>query len=49
MRSNLASSIEAVVQRCFVKNVFWEILQNLQENTCASESVFLTKLQATFL
>ena len=27
--------IEAVAQRCFVKKVFLEILQNSQENTCA--------------
>ena len=27
---------EAVAQRCFVKKMFLEILQNLQENTCAS-------------
>ena len=26
---------EAVAHRCFVKKVFLEILQNLQENTCA--------------
>ena len=36
---------EAVVQRCSVKNVFWEISQNSQENTCARVS-FLIKLQA---
>ena len=35
---------EAVVQRCFVKNVFLEMLQNSQENTCARVS-FLIKLQ----
>ena len=27
---------EAVVRRCFVKKVFLKILQNSQENTCAS-------------
>ena len=36
---------EAVVQRCSVKKVFLEILQNSQENTCARDS-FLIKLQA---
>ena len=35
---------EAVVQRCSVKKVFFEISQNSQENTCAS--LFLIKLQA---
>ena len=44
-------STEAVVQRCSVKNVFYEISQNSQENTFAKVS-FLMKLQtwpATFL
>ena len=36
---------EAVAQRCSINKVFLEILQNLQENTCASAS-FLIKLQA---
>ena len=36
---------EAVTQKCFVKNVFLEILQNSQENMCARVS-FLKKLQA---
>ena len=36
---------EAVVQRCSVKKLFLQILQNLQENTSARVS-FLTKLQA---
>ena len=36
---------EAVVQRCSVKKVFLEMLQNSQENTCARVS-FLIKLQA---
>ena len=40
--------IEAVVQRCSVKNVFLEISQNLQENNCARVS-FLTKLLASGL
>ena len=34
---------EAVVQRCSVKEVFLEISQNLQENTCVRVS-FLIKL-----
>ena len=37
--------LEAVDQRCSVNNVFIEISQNLQENTCARVS-FLIKLQA---
>ena len=36
---------EAVIQRCFVKNVFLEISPNSQENTCVTVS-FLVKLQA---
>ena len=40
--------LEAVVRRCSVKNLFLEILQNSQENTCARVS-FLTKLQASDL
>ena len=36
---------EAVVQRCSVKKMFLEILQNSRENTCAGVS-FLVKLQA---
>ena len=39
---------EAVAQRCYVKNVFLEISQNSQENTCARVSV-LIKLQASGL
>ena len=35
---------EAVVQRCFVENVFLEFSQNSQENTCARVS-FLMGLQ----
>ena len=35
---------EAITQRCSVKKVFLEILQNLQENTCALVS-FLKTLQ----
>ena len=38
--------IEAVDQRCSLKKVFLEILQNSQENTCAWVS-FLIKLQAS--
>ena len=41
-------TIETVVQRCSVKKVFLEILQNSQENTCARVS-FLLKLQASGL
>ena len=40
--------LEAVVQRCSVKEVFLEISQNSQENTCTRVS-FLIKLQASFL
>ena len=36
--------IEAVIQRCSVKKVFFKILQNSQENPCISAS-FLIKLQ----
>ena len=36
--------MEAVVQKCSVKKVFLETLQNSQENTCARVS-FLIKLQ----
>ena len=36
---------EEVVQRCSVKKVFLEILQNSQGNTCARVS-FLIKLEA---
>ena len=35
---------EAVVQRCSVKKVFLELLQNSQENTCVRVS-FLIKLK----
>ena len=38
--------IEAVAKKCSVKEVFLEILQNSQENTCATVS-FLIKLQAS--
>ena len=34
---------EAANQRCSMKKVFFKILQNLQENTCARAS-FLRKL-----
>ena len=37
---------EAVAWRCSVENVFLEIPQNSQENTCARVS-FLIKLQAS--
>ena len=37
---------EAGIQKCSVKKVFLEILQNSQENTCARVS-FLIKLQAS--
>ena len=37
--------MEAVTQRCSVKKVFLEILQNSQENTCARVP-FLIKFQA---
>ena len=40
-----SEKIEAVAQRCSVKKVFLEILQNSEENTCA-RVFFLTKLQA---
>ena len=33
---------EAVVRRCSVKKVFFEILQNSQENTCARVSFLLS-------
>ena len=32
--------LEAVVQRHFVKKMFLEISQNLQENTCATEHLW---------
>ena len=38
---------EVVIQRCYVKKVFFEISQNSQENTCARVS-FLIKLQLKF-
>ena len=37
--------VKAVAQRCFVKTVLLEILQNSQENTCA-RVFFLIKLRA---
>ena len=37
--------LEAVAQSCSIKNVFLEISQNSQENTCAWVS-FLVKVQA---
>ena len=39
---------EAVVQMCSVKKVFFKILRNLQETTCARDSS-LIKLQASGL
>ena len=39
---------EAVARMCSVKQVFLEISQNSQENTCARDS-FLIELQAFFL
>ena len=45
---NTFLTAEAVVRRCSKKKVFLEISQNLQENTCATES-FLIKLQASGL
>ena len=38
-------NLEAVVQRCSVKKVFFEISQNSQKNICARVS-FLIKFQA---
>ena len=40
--------IEAIVERCSVKNVFLEISQNSQENTCARVS-FLIKFSTSSL
>ena len=40
--------IEAVAQRCSIKKVFLEILENSEENTCARVS-FLIQLQASGL
>ena len=37
---DLLECIEAVIQRCSVKQVFLEISQNLQEDTCARVSFF---------
>ena len=34
---------QAVAQRCFVKKLFLEILQNSEENTCARVSLFFNK------
>ena len=42
----LLLATEAVIQRCSVKKVFFEISRNSQENTCARVS-FLIKLQAS--
>ena len=43
---NQPKDSEAVAQRCSVKNVFLQISQNSQENTCPRVS-FLIKLQAS--
>ena len=40
---------EAVVQKCSVKKVFFEISQNSQENTCASVSFSIRRPQPTTL
>ena len=39
--------LEVVVQRCSTKNIFLEISQNSQDNTCARAS-FLIKLQVSW-
>ena len=46
LHSGVLILLEAVVQRCSVKKVFLEILQNSQKNTCVRVS-FLMKLQAS--
>ena len=43
----LQQTSEAAVQKCFVKQVFLEISQNSQENTCARVS-FLIKFSTLF-
>ena len=48
IRWNVFQYVEAVAQRCSVKKVFLEILQNSRENTCARVSC-LIKLQASGL
>ena len=48
IRWNVFQYLEAAAQRCSVKKVFLEILQNSQENTCARVSC-LIKLQASGL
>ena len=45
MSVKIQKFIEAVAQRCSVRKMFLEILQDSQENTCARVS-FLVKLQA---
>ena len=45
---NLLILSEAVVQRCFVENVFVEISQNSQENTCARVSLLKETLAQVF-
>ena len=44
VRRKFEHATEAVAQRCCVKNLFLEISQNSQENTCARVP-FLIKLQ----
>ena len=39
----LGHFLEAVVRRCSIKNVFVEISQNSQENTCARLSFLIKK------
>ena len=34
---------EAVIQRCYVKKVFWKISQTLQEMACAGVSLLIKK------
>ena len=45
MQHCITQILEAVARRCSVKQVFLEISQNSQENTCARVS-FLIKLRA---
>ena len=47
MTHNPIKTLEAVAQRCFVKKVFLEISQNLQENTCARVSFLIKKDSGT--
>ena len=45
LTANKYNNTEAVIQKCSVKKLFLEILQNSRENICAKVS-FLIKLQA---